>query len=207
MRLWQKLSPLSQAVPIPPLLLWGPALPPEQSDSPDCPCGVSSPAAAPARSAGDGAGAPGTRSHAVGARAQCSWTGRRWDGGAGVCSVSVHKRGKHQPRFGRGRRVPHTGPCLLLAGVPRACIGDQPQTHGAIAPRGWARVCFPCHPGRRDARFTGQCWPMQPLGVSWRSPQVSASPARAAPPENSHQKPLNPPPQPCKGQGEIWSRT
>ena len=55
--------------------------------------------------------------------------------------------------------------------------------------------------GERDAHFTGQCWPMQPLGVSWRSPWVSETPARAAPPENSHQKPLNPATPPLQGPG------
>lgn len=145
-------TPLSHAVPISPLLLWGPALLPGQSASPSCPCGVSSPAAAPARSAGDGAGSPGTHSHAVGGQARCSWTGRRWDGGVDVHAVSVHKRSKGQPRFGRGKRVPYAHPCFPMAGVPRTCTRDQPQTDGQLD-----HVCFPCHLGRGDARVTGQC--------------------------------------------------
>lgn len=195
-------EPSPQAVPVPPPSLWCPALLPgsQGPQGAGVPCLQLQLLHVAPEVAQQPQGPTATLSEAGAAPTDRQEVGRAAD----ARPVSMHTRGKGQPGFGWLGRVPPPRPCRLLAAVPRACIRDKPWTRGAIAARGWGHVCFPRHRGRHAAHSTGHCWPVWPLDMSWRSPRVSETAARAAPPERSHENPLNSPPQPCWG---LRSRT
>lgn len=110
----------------------------------------------------------------------------------GVCSVSVHKRGKCQPGFGRGRRVPHARPpsswLVSPEPVPESSRGHMGQLHHVAGHVSASHVTWgdTMHASQDSA---GPCRLWGELEV----PTGLCNPSRAAPPELSHQQPLNPP--------------